>query len=138
MQRKRFVLAGVCVLLFVSGCSQGSAGVSLLDEPTTADQTLPSDLYRGAVEPGSARFVAEYEGMSYFLAKPADPGMASGVCLVAMEAESMACAGLSSDATQLVGLDVAGTEARVVRDGTDTTDLADDGWTQIHENLLVR
>lgn len=138
MQRKSLALAGVFTILLVSGCSQGSAGVDLLDEPATADQTLPAEFHGDDVEPGSARFVAEYEGMSYFLAKPADPGMANGVCLVAMEAESMACGGLSSDATQLVALDVAGTEARVVRDGTDTTDLADDGWIQIHENLLVR
>lgn len=138
MQRKSLVLAGICTLLLVSGCSRGSAGVSLLDEPATADQILPADLHGDDVEPDSARFVAEHEGMSYLLAKPAEPGMANGVCLVAMEAESIACGGPSSNATQLVTLDTAGTEARVVRDGTETTDLADDGWTQIHENLLVR
>lgn len=138
MQRKGFVLAGMCTLLLVSGCSQGSVGVSLLDEPATVDQTLPADLHGADVEPDSVRFVAEHEGMSCFLAKPAEPGMANGVCLVAMEAESTACGGPSNNATQLVTLDIAGTEARVVRDGTDTTDLADDGWTQIHENLLVR
>lgn len=138
MQRKSLVLAGVFTLLLVSGCSQGSTGVGLLDEPTTADQTLPADLHGDDVEPDSARLVVKHEGMSYFLAKPAEPGMANGVCLVAMEAESIACGGPSSNATQLVSLDTAGTEARVVRDGTDTTDLTDEGWTQIHENLLVR
>lgn len=138
MQRKGFVVAGMCMVLLVSGCSQGSAGVGLLDEPPISAQALPADLYGSDVEPDSARFVAEYEGMSYFLAQPAEPGMAHGVCLVALETESIACGGPSSDATQLVTLDVAGTEARVVRDGTDTTGLADEGWARIHENLLVR
>ncbi|GAA1121822.1 hypothetical protein [Citricoccus alkalitolerans] len=138
MQRKGLVLAGAFSLLLFSGCSQGSGGVGLLDEPATADQTLPADLYGGDVEPDSARWVAKHEGISYFLAKPAEPGLAHGVCLVAMEAESIACGGPSSNATQLVSLDTAGTEARVVRDGTDTTELTDEGWTQIHENLLVR
>lgn len=76
--------------------------------------------------------------ISYFLAKPVDPGIASGVCIVAMEAESSACSGHSNVATQLATLEMESTEARVVRDGVDVTKLTDDGWGQVHENLLVR
>jgi hypothetical protein len=139
MQRKSLVAAGMCTLLLVSGCSsQAGAGIGLLDEPATADQALPANLYRDDVEPDSARFVAEHEDISYFLAKPADQGMANGVCIMAMEAETSACSGPSNVDTQLATLEFAGTEARAVRDGADTTDLTDDGWTQVHENLLVR
>lgn len=138
MQRKSLALAGVFVLFLVSGCSQGSAGVDLLGEPATANQALPADHYEAEVEPGSARFVADHEGTSYFLAKPAEPGMAYGVCLVAKEAKATACGGPSSNATRLVTLNVGGTEARAVRDGADTTDLTEEGWIQIQENLLVR
>jgi hypothetical protein len=139
MQRKSLVAAGMCTVLLVSGCSDdASAGVSVLEEPATADRTLPANLYRGDVEPDSARFVAEHEGISYFLAKPADPGIASGVCIVAMEAEWSACGGPSNVDTQLATLEIAGTEARAVRDGADITDLTEKGWVQVHENLLVR
>lgn len=139
MQRKTLVAAGIGMLLLASGCSsQASAGVSVLDEPAATDLTLPAHLYSGALQPDSARFVAAHEGISYFLAKPADPGMAGGVCIVAMETESSACGGPSNVDTQLATLGVAGTEARVIRDGADATDLIGDGWTQLHENLLVR
>ncbi|NUL44963.1 hypothetical protein F7P69_07105 [Cellulosimicrobium funkei] len=90
------------------------------------------------MEPDSARFVAEHEDVSYFLAKPADPGMAGGACIVAMEAETSACGGPSSVDTGLGILGFADTEVRAVRDGADTTRLIDEGWTQVHDNLLVR
>jgi hypothetical protein len=139
MQRKGLAAAAICMLLLVSGCSnQAKSGIGVLDEPAANDRTLPANLYRGEMEPDSARFVGEHEGISYFLAKPADPGMAGGVCIVAVEAESSACGGPSNVDTQLATLGVAGAEARVVRDGANTTDLTDDGWTQVHENLLVR
>ncbi|MGJ9425962.1 hypothetical protein ACHABX_08990 [Nesterenkonia halotolerans] len=138
MQRKSFVLVGLCALFLVSGCGQDGTGVSLLEESASTERRLPADLYGAAVKPDSAQFLAEHEGVSYFLGRPTDPGMANGVCLVAMEAESTGCSGPSSDPTRLATLDVLGTEARVVRDGADVTDLGNDGWTQVHENLLVR
>lgn len=148
MKRRIGMVLGLGALLMVTGCSQGGTGIALFEEPAgaadsidTAAGPLEADAWEG-IDSQSVRFVADHEGVSYYLATPADPELAGGVCLVAGEPGAIACGGPSPDGpppgSPVMTLDFGTGEAAVFRDGADTSKLTDEGWTQIHENLLVR
>jgi hypothetical protein len=119
--------------LLLSGCAQGGTGINILDTPPADKDALPADFDSSAIQPDSARYAAEHEGISYFLAKPVEPAAAAAVCIVVVEPGMIGCGG-APEATVGFG----GGEAQTVRDGDDVTELTDQGWTQIHDNLLVR
>ncbi|MGW9551020.1 hypothetical protein ACWG8W_08195 [Citricoccus zhacaiensis] len=139
MKRRIGTVLGLGALLMVTGCSQGGTGIALLDEPATGQLEAPA--WEG-IDPQSVRFVADHEGVSYYLATPADPELDGGLCLVAGEPGAIACGGPSPDGpppgSPVLTLDFGTGEAAVFRDGADTSELTDEGWTQVHENLLVR
>jgi hypothetical protein len=144
VQRRYLTATAMLALLLVSGCSQSSAGIAVLEEPVTAQDQLSDgdgqleDSALQDLKPESARFLTEHEGISYFLAAPAEPGMAGGVCIVAVEAGVTGCFGPGNGQSEMGTLGFEGHQATVVRDGADVTGLTDDGWTQVHDNLLVR
>jgi len=136
VQRNRLACCGIAMALLLSGCAQGGTGINILDTPPADKDALPADFDSSAIQPDSARFAVEHEGISYFLAKPAkpaEPAAAAAVCIVVVEPGIIGC---GSAPETLVGF--GGGEAQTVRDGDDVTELTDQGWTQIHENLLVR
>ncbi len=139
MKRRIGTVLGLGALLMVTGCGQGGTGIALLDEPAT--EPLEADAWEG-IDPQSVRFVADHEGVTYYLATPADPELDGGVCLVAGEPGAIACGGPSSagppPGSPVLTLDFGTGEAAVFRDGAETSDLTVEGWTQVHENLLVR
>lgn len=147
MKRRIGWMLGLGALLMVTGCSQSETGIALLDEPATdADSIdvgagpLEPDAWEG-IDPQSVRFVAEHDGVTYYLAEPRDPELDGGLCLAVVEPGALACGGPSqgapADAAVLI-LDYGTGAAAVFRDGDDTSVLADQGWTQVHPNLLVQ
>lgn len=136
------LLAAGLSLPLLAGCSASSAasGIELLDEPATEADALPPDSDVGGFQPGSARFAAYVDGRTYYVAKarpPRDADMEAdkantGVCLVVPEEGITGCGG------RTVGLDFDGGKAQVVLDGEDASALVQDGWTQVHRNLLLR
>jgi hypothetical protein len=117
----------------LSGCAQGGTGIDILDTPPADKDALPAGFDSSALQPDSSRFAVEHEGISYFLATPAEPAAAAAVCIVVVEPGVIGCGSVPETT---VGFGVG--EARTVRDGADVTELTDQGWTQVHENLLVR
>jgi hypothetical protein len=144
VQRRYPTMTAMLTLLLVSGCSQSGAGFAVLEEPATVQDQLSvgdgrlEDSALQDLEPDSARFLAEHEGISYFLASPVDPGMAGGVCIVAVEAGVTGCFGPGNGQPEMGTVSFEGQQATAVRDGANVTGLTDDGWTRVHDNLLVR
>lgn len=133
MKLRYLTAAGTIALLSVSGCGQNPTGISLLEEPATASDELPAEFDSHPLEADSARFATEHDGVSYFLAKPAENEAAASVCIVAVEPGVSGCSGSAETAISFLGV-----EARTVQDDADIDDLVDEGWEAVHDNLLVR
>jgi hypothetical protein len=66
----------------LSGCLDGGSGFAVLDRPAESADALPTDLPDYAfdnLDPESARFVADHDGVELYLTRGAD----SGICLLA-------------------------------------------------------
>lgn len=133
VKRNYLAMLTTVSLISVAGCGQNTTGIDILENPPTSADELPADFDTSTLQPDSARFVTEHEGISYYLAKPAATGSASSVCIVAAQPEVIGCSGSPEVTT---GFDDR--EVRSVRDGADVDELIKQGWVSIHENLLVR
>lgn len=142
VNRLSALLVAALSLPLLAGCSGSNAasGIELLEQPATEADALSSGFDVGGFQPGSTRFAAHVDGLSYYLAKARTPAQSgegadeanTGVCLVVPERETAGCGGLT------VGLGFDGGKAQVVLDGEDTTALVQDGWKQVHRNLFLR
>ena len=125
-------------VLLLAGCSN-AAGIKALDREATADDVLPEGF---AVEElvGQPRFLATRDGVKYFVARGRTGATA---CVVAVPESDpndawAACGPLGSDQVIVTTSSEDGTSTQLVRDGFDSKKLESEGWTRIHDNLLIR
>ncbi|NUL47873.1 hypothetical protein F7P69_22105 [Cellulosimicrobium funkei] len=136
--------AALLTLPALTGCQGASAeGRLAILEEDPADPVPGYVDALGILAPGSARFLGAADGMEYYVGEQA--ATRGIVCLVPVNAEdpeaegAVACS-TESDNVVLMTKDVHG-EAALVADGADdqTLDrLAEDGWTEVSQNLWVR
>ncbi|MBM6622740.1 hypothetical protein JTF08_14075 [Micrococcaceae bacterium RIT802] len=141
VNRLSALLVAALSLPLLAGCSGSNAasGIELLEQPATEADALSARFDTTPLQPDSVRFAAKSGGISYYVALPADDENAPeeaqvkpAFCLVVMEREQTACGGGTPVTTTFQG-----GSAMLVSDGTDTSPFTADGWTRIHENVLV-
>ena len=136
---KRMVLAAVMGLaaLLVAACG-GPEGVVAFEVEAAPRDALPAYLKAAELDAASSRFLAESDGVAFYAAKPAADGAASAACIV-IDGErdgSSWVVGCSEKAPVATGID--GVRAMLVTDGFDSSKLQQDGWRELHPNLLVK
>jgi hypothetical protein len=134
------VLAGVA-LLGLAGCSGGSA-LGLLDEEQTDRDMLTIRTDLDGIDLASTRFLAERDGVEYFVAVPADGAVddaGGNVCLLVEEG-----IGVGLECTPLeqgvIGATIRDSRVTAVLlpDRMDRNALVDEGFELLHPNLAVR
>ncbi|MCP2048623.1 UNVERIFIED_ORG: hypothetical protein J3D58_002695 [Paenarthrobacter nicotinovorans] len=128
--------------LGLAGCSI-PAGPKALEREATAEDTLPEPVSLSGVdldvEPGSARLLATHEDVKYYGAKSKTGGSA---CLYAVpvglpERWRAGCAAVATGEEILTLTVFDGSEAKLLNDGVDASQQRYQGWTRIHDNVLV-
>lgn len=136
---RRMVLAAVTGLaaLVLTACG-GPEGVGAFAEEATPRDALPGYLKAAELDPASSRLLAESDGVAFYAAKPAADGAASAACIVidGRRDGSSWVVGCSEKAPVATGID--GVQAMLVTDGFDSSELQQDGWRELHPNLLVK
>jgi hypothetical protein len=136
---KRMVLAAVMGLaaLLVAACG-GPEGVAAFEVEAAPRDALPAYLKAAELDAASSRFLAESDGVAFYAAKPAADGAASAACIVidGQRDGSSWVVGCSEKAPVATGID--GVRAMLVTDGFDSSRLQQDGWRELHPNLLVK
>ena len=127
--------------LGLAGCSGGSA-VGLLDEDQTDRDMLTIRTDLDGVDLASTRFLAERDGVEYFVATPAGSAVddaGENVCLLVEEGigVGLECAPLEGGAAGATIRDSRVT-AVLLPDRMDRNALVDEGFELLHPNLAVR
>ncbi|TDK27975.1 hypothetical protein E2F48_02400 [Arthrobacter crusticola] len=123
----------------LTGCSTTPAFSVLQNAPVDKDQ--PASLNtEGVVARETIRFLAEEDGRSYYVARPAD-GLERTICLI-IDQDGQAvigCGGYIEGAlTPAVGVTTPDVEVLLAPDGYDVEEYAELGWTSLHPNLILR
>lgn len=140
----RRVLAGLAVVaaLALTGCSSPT-GPDVLAREATAEDELPETVSLISVDTdikaGSARLLATHGDVEYFAAKSSTGG---SVCLIVVpvgltERWRAGCAAIATGEEILTLTGHDGTEAKLINDGVDASQQKYQGWTKIHENVLI-
>jgi hypothetical protein len=139
VRKRALCIAGALGLsLTVAGCSGGD-DIAALDRAATSQDQLPDyALTPPNVDVGSVRQVLERDGVTYFISKASE---GTGFCLTRTKGQDPEIfgTGCSPEAGQVITQAVAGIPETVmlVTDGYDTEDFESEGWTRIHDNLLI-
>ncbi|WP_299170019.1 hypothetical protein, partial [uncultured Arthrobacter sp.] len=135
------LLASLCIS--IAGCS--SSPIAALEADQTAQDEFPESLSAEVfgIDPDSVRFAATKEGIDFYLAQQGTPNGERGVCVVINviedpERATAACSGSVSSVQPLTAGMTGYADAEVVTDDFDTSDLVQEGWEQVHSNLLVQ
>jgi len=142
MNRRAIAVFSIAAVLGLTGCS-APAGLKVLDREATAEDKLPESVSLTGVdlnvEAGTARLLATFDDVQYFGAKSSTSG---AVCLIAVpvglpERWRAGCSAVarSEQIVTISGGD--GTEAKLINDGVDTNRPEYQGWTRVHENVLI-
>ncbi|SDX24610.1 hypothetical protein SAMN04487917_10757 [Arthrobacter sp. yr096] len=135
-------VVAVIAVLGLAGCSSPASPKVLAREATAEDQ-LPESVSLGGVDmditAGTARLLATHEDVKYFAAKSSTGGSA---CLIVVpvgvpEQWVAGCAAASTgeEIVTLTGVD--GSMTKLINDRVDASQPKYQGWTKIHENVLV-
>ncbi|WP_159616581.1 hypothetical protein [Arthrobacter zhaoguopingii] len=132
-------LAALALVWVLAGCSATPAFSVLENAPIHKDQPAPLDT-EGIVALDTMRFLAEQDGRSYYIARPADEFERS-ICLV-IDQDGQAiigCGGYIEGArTPAVGVTTPDVEVMLAPDGYDVEGYAALGWASPHPNLILR
>ena len=142
--------AAACALLLgplgLAGCSGGSGGsaLELLDEDQTDQDMLTIRTDLDGIDLATTRFLAERDGVEYFVATPGDGAVDDGgadgsVCLLVEEGigVGLECAPLEAGVAGATIRDSRVT-AVLLPDRMDRNALVDEGFELLHPNLAVR
>lgn len=137
--RSRLLAAGVgLAVLGLTACTGPVLGV-LDQEQTERDElTIRTDL--DGIDLATTRYLAERDGVEYFVAKPVPgTGDEDTVCLLIEEGigVGLECAPLTRGAAGATIRDSRVT-AVLLPDDVDRNDLTDEGFDLLHPNLAVR
>ncbi len=129
-------LALVCVL---AGCSTTPAFLVLEHAPVDKDQPASLDT-KGMVARDTMRLLAEQDGRSYYIARPADEFERSVCLIIDQDGQAIiGCGGYIDGApTPAVGVTTPDVEVMLAPDGYDVEEYAGLGWASIHPNLILR
>ncbi|EMY33540.1 hypothetical protein D477_014341 [Arthrobacter crystallopoietes BAB-32] len=135
-------------VLLLAACGSPE-GVGALEAEAGPRDALPAYMEEAGLDLASSRLLAESGEVAFYAAKPAADGAASAACIVidARDGESSWVAGCSEKAPVAAGR--GGVQAMLVPDGFDPTrpagggldpnvNLLEQGWEELHENLLVK
>jgi hypothetical protein len=132
--------AALGAVLLLGGCSNASR-VGALDRDATAEDALPGGFSaEGEAAPEATRLLTTHDGVKYFVSAKD----ASGTCLFVVPETNpgLGVAGCKESPTTggeiLTASGQDRSETKLVTDGFDSKKLESDGWTRIHENLLVK
>jgi hypothetical protein len=134
------IVAAIGLAMTMSACDGGD-GIQALDGERTSEDQLSAYVSTDDLDTDSVRKAVEADGFTYFLAEGRD----SGYCLIRTGAQdgSDHITGCSTGSGHLTttSLGSMSPEPRsmvLVTDGYTTKDLEDDGWTKIHQNIVVQ
>lgn len=140
MQLKQLAASGVLAIAVVglSACSGADYGIAALERDATSEDQLPAFVSDESVNVESTRKVAEQDGVSYFIGTMADR---EGFCAYSVvEDDFIGGCGTASGKVVTVS-PAAGSDLpqmTLVTDSYSGDDLERDGWSQVHENLMIR
>ncbi len=134
-----------CLTVLLSNCSQGMEArtgeprMDIFNQKRTGADELPGDYDNGQIDPSTARFLTERNGLSYFAART--PQTDSTACIIVTDQTDgfAGCSAFPEDEAFGPNINGLGVEAMLVQDDADTADLTGkQGWKLVHANLLVR
>lgn len=131
-----FALLAIGTLALAS-CSSGT-GIPALDRDAAETDKWPGDKSQlENLDMHSVRFLVTNDNADYFAAASADKQTACLFKFVQGEDSAAGGCGGAGGADVIVEVSVPGTKMMLVRAGSDISRWEDEGWTRIHENVLV-
>jgi hypothetical protein len=127
-------------MAMLAGCSGHGAGLEVLGREPAGGDLVPAEVAAaGGLEEGTTRLLAEADGKAYYVSEIAGP--AHDLCLSLLAGEDKAepvdwTHGCSAGIPLTV--ERSGVRAQLVPDGFDASSLIEQGWRQLHPNLLVQ
>lgn len=127
--------------VLLGGCT-APPGIKALDRQASAEDRMPEGIgFAGTQVKGEdARLLAENDGIKYFAAK-ADATHEACVVIVPQTNPSLwvsGCGSLMNSGREVVTVNNAtGKSAVLVEDGLDTKQWESEGWTRVHDNVLI-
>ncbi|WP_043447864.1 hypothetical protein [Arthrobacter sp. L77] len=122
----------------ISACSGADYGIAALDRKATSEDQLPDFVSDPSLDIDSVRKVAEQNQISYFIGEMKDD---KGFCAYATTGDDF-IGGCGEGNGQLVTVSPgAGSDLlqfTLVTDSYSNEDLRGEGWTEVHDNILVR
>jgi hypothetical protein len=140
MQFKQLSASGVLVMAVVglSACSGAEYGIAALERDATSEDQLPAVVSDESLDVESARKVAEQEGVSYFIGAMKDD---EGFCTYSV-ADDDFIGGCGTGSGQVVTVSPAADsdlpQMTLVTDSYSGDDLERDGWSEVHDNIMIR
>ena len=122
----------------LSACSSHT-GIAALERPPVTADALPAEVMLvDNIDRDSARLLTTHEQIRYFTA--ASPGTTDACIIVfpsGVDSQWVAGCGLLGSTDIIVTASIGAKAATLVRDDADTRVLESEGWTRIHENVLI-
>ena len=143
MNRHTFPLITVVLAtgVLLGGCTAQS-GIKALDREVSAGDRMPEGIrFAGTQVKGeNARLLAENDGVKYFAAKD-DATHEACVAIVPDTNPSLWVAGCGSlmngDREVVTVTNATGKSAVLVQEGIDAKQWESEGWTKVHDNVLI-
>ncbi|CAA9238802.1 MAG: hypothetical protein AVDCRST_MAG83-1561 [uncultured Arthrobacter sp.] len=132
-------VAALALVWVLAGCSATTSFSVLENAPVDQDKPASLDT-EGIVASDTMRYLAEQDGRSYYIARPADEFERS-ICLVIDQNGQaiIGCGGYIEGAlTPAVGVTTPEVEVMLAPDGYDVEEYAELGWAALHPNLILR
>jgi hypothetical protein len=128
----------VAAMAPLSACSSHT-GIHALERPAVSTDSLPFEVaLEDPIDRGSARLLTTHEQTRYFAA--ASQGSTDGCIIVVpsgISPEWYAGCGLLGSTDAIVTASSGTKAAALVRDDADTQAQESEGWTRIHDNVLI-
>lgn len=132
------ILVGIMAPL--SACSSHT-GIAALERPSTPDDVLPAEvMLEDTIDRDRARLLTTHEQKRYFAATTPD---STDACIIVVPSDDnsqwFAGCGLlgATDIVVTASITPGNTVASLVRDDADTREQESEGWTRIHDNILI-
>lgn len=135
MRTSAKLAAGVAVLLAIAGCTGDPEPSSA---PLTREGPAAADMREDLGPSGQKKLLAEDGDYRFYTAPPNHP-RDGDACLI-IEIQKQGFAATTCDRFPSVTLEMENphVEAKLISNGYDARTELDDGWRQLHKNLLVR
>lgn len=140
MQFKQLAASGVLAIAVValSACSGADYDIAALERDATSEDQLPAVASDESVDDESIRKVAEQNGISYFIGTMKDRERFCAYSVVEDDFIGGCGAGSGKVVTVSPAADSDLPQMTLVTDAYSGDDLERDGWSQVHDNILIR